>query len=745
VTYNRAEVIDQNFLEFLEKTPTPPAAVCDPAQRVHPDSRLTGGKLLELFESMLVCRHLDLAARVLRARDQGYYTIASTGHEGNCIVGDVLRDTDPTFLHYRSGALMVQRARKAPELDIVRDTLLGVCAAAEDPTSGGRHKVWGSKRLWVPPQTSTIGSHLPKAVGCALGIDRGARLGLPEFPIPADSIACCTFGDATVNHSTSQGSLNAANWLGHQKIPVPILFVCEDNGWGISVPTPPRWIEKSVGGREGLTYFTCDGTDLPAAYETVSQAVEACRSERQPVFLHLRMVRLLGHAGSDIEREYRSVLEIEEAESRDPLIVAAGLVIASGLLSADEIRQRYEAIRARVLSAADEVAVLPKLETPAAVAASLAPFNPESVAAEAKRPMPANEKMPKLPLGRQRHLASMINRGLFEALGKYDGTIVFGEDVARKGGVYHVTAGLWKAYGAGRVFNTLLDETSILGLASGAAHVGFLPIAEIQYLAYLHNAEDQLRGEAASLQYFSADQFRNPMVVRIASYAYQKGFGGHFHNDNSVAVLRDVPGLVIASPSRGDDAVKMLRTCLALAKADGRVVAYLEPIALYMTKDLHEEGDGGWLCDFPEQGEAIPLGEGRVYNDDAYDMTIVSYANGLYRSLRAAKTLQDEHGIAARVVDLRWLQPLNLDLVEREALHTGRLLVVDECRRSGGPGEAILAGVAERCGGAVTCSLLAGEDCFIPLGPAMDVVLPNEERIVDAALRLHTRSARVRS
>ncbi len=119
---------------------------------------------------------------------------------------------------------------------------------------------------------------------------------------------------------------------------------------------------------------------------------------------------------------------------------------------------------------------------------------------------------------------------------------------------------------------------------------------EIQYLAYLHNAEDQLRGEAASLQFFSTGQFRNPMVVRVAGLAYQKGFGGHFHNDDAIAVLRDIPGLVIAVPARGDDAAAMLRTCLAAADIDGSVCVFLEPIALYHTRDLYEPGDGGWLC-----------------------------------------------------------------------------------------------------------------------------------------------------
>jgi len=744
VEYNRAQVVDRRLVEYLRGA----AAVRregDPAAPVRPLSRLSGAKLVELIESQMISRILDLVARELRARQQAYYTIGSSGHEGNVVTGDLVRHTDPAFLHYRSGGFMVQRARKVEGIDPVRDTLLGMTTSTEDPASGGRHKVWGSVALWVPPQTSTIASHLPKAVGTALSLERGHRLGLP-VPAPSDAIVCCTFGDATVNHSTAQGALNSAAWVAHQRLPLPLLFVCEDNGWGISVPTPPGWIESSLATRHGLEYFHADTLDLPHAYETAARAVEICRAERRPVFLHLRVVRLLGHAGSDIELEYRSVGEVERTEAQDPLIAACDVAIRAGLAGPADLLERYEAIRARVRATAGEVVARPKLTSAAEVMAPLAPHHPAEVRAEAERagPEPAGPGG-KRAVGRQRHLAAMINRALREALEKYPEALVFGEDVARKGGVYHVTAGLLKEFGPGRVFNTLLDEQSILGLAIGAAHMGFLPIPEIQYLAYYHNAEDQLRGEACSLSFFSNAQFKNPMVVRIASFAYQKGFGGHFHNDNSLGALRDIPGLVLATPARGDDAVRMLRTCLALGRVDGRVVAFLEPIALYMTKDLHEPGDGLWLTDYPEQGEAIPLGEGRVYHEDATDLTIVSYANGLYRALRAARTLEAEHGLRARVLDLRWLAPLGVEQIEREARATGRLLVVDECRRAGGPGEAIVAAIAERAGGEVACAILAGADTYLPLGPAMETCLPDEAGIVAAAQRLVARSGRVRA
>ncbi len=275
----------------------------------------------------------------------------------------------------------------------------------------------------------------------------------------------------------------------------------------------------------------------------------------------------------------------------------------------------------------------------------------------------------------------------------------------------------------------------ILGLAQGFANMGMLPIPEIQYLAYLHNAADQIRGEACSLQFFSNDQFRNPMLVRIAGLGYQKGFGGHFHNDNSITALRDIPGLVVGCPSRGDDAVGMLRTLAALARADGRVCVFLEPIALYMTKDLHAPGDGGWLFPYPAPGQAVELGEGRVYGEGK-DLVVFTYGNGVPMSLRAARRIEQAHGWQVRVVDLRWLVPLNADWIARQAAGARRILVVDEGRRSAGVGEGVITALVEAGMGGVPLRRVVGADTYTPLAGAAQLVLPAEDDVVAAAAEL---------
>jgi 2-oxoisovalerate dehydrogenase E1 component len=744
---NRAVVCDENFVEFVRGWNGQAHARPAPDEEILPGSRLTAQAFAELFESQLVSRHLDLMARVLRVQQKVFYTIGSSGHEGNAMVARLLRHTDPAFLHYRSGGFMAERFRKLPGMDPVMDSALSFAASSEDPISGGRHKVWGSKPLWVLPQTSTIASHLPKALGTAIAIEQARRIG-HALPIPADSIAICSFGDASANHATAQTAFNAAQWTAYQGLPAPVLFVCEDNGIGISVKTPTGWIANSFRNRDGLDYFFADGLDLASGYGQVEAAVEHCRRTRRPTFLHLKTTRIMGHAGTDFEIEWRSFEELMAVEAGDPLLRSAEIALQSGLMTKEQVLAQYEAVRARCFAAAGEADRKPKLDSLEDVMRPLAPYTPDAVKAEAAR-VPEKEKRlavfggeEKLPEAQPpRHLAIQINNALHDLFCKYPETLLFGEDVAQKGGVYTVTKGLQKAFKGARVFNTLLDETMILGLAQGFANMGMLPLPEIQYLAYFHNACDQIRGEACSLQFFSNGQYRNPMVMRIASLGYQRGFGGHFHNDNSITALRDIPGLVVGCPSRGDDAATMLRTMAALAKVDGRVCAYLEPIALYMTKDLYEAGDGQWLTAYPAPGEAMEIGSARVYHPEATDLVILTFGNGVPMSLRAAREIERRHGWKVRVVDLRWLQPLNTDEIARHARECARIVVVDEGRRSAGVGEGIITAVAEAGQGGKPLRRVVGADTYTPLAGAAFLVIPADADIVTAASELPGASA----
>ncbi|WSA83185.1 thiamine pyrophosphate-dependent enzyme [Micromonospora sp. NBC_01796] len=790
--------LDDRFREAVGGlvVPTPVRSADGP---VRDGATLTGVRAMELFDAQLTSRHLDLAARWLRSFGEGFYTIGSAGHEGNAAVAAAVRATDPALLHYRSGAFYAARMAQAaavpalagdgdggdeasspvfgdPIANAARDVLRGIVASVQEPIAGGRHKVFGNAALDIIPTTSTIASHLPRAVGVGFAVERlrrgaanpaarhrggspsrltDARTAAAEARAawPADAIVVCSFGDASVNHASATAAFNTAGWCDHTGLRIPVLFVCEDNGLGISVRSPDGWVAAALSAKPGIRYFAADGCDLAQAYDVASEAAAWVRRHRRPAVLHLSTVRLMGHAGADAEVAYRPASELQRDLGRDPLIGTAKLIVEAGLATPEQVIARYDAVGWQVRKVAEEVLGEAKLTTAADIVAPLAPRRPVRVSrtvaeagtwgagpGAAARAAAFGDRLPEAagPLT----LAQTINAALADGMLDYPGMTVFGEDVAAKGGVYGVTKGLRDRFGASRVFDTLLDETSVLGLGLGAGLGGMLPVPEIQYLAYLHNAEDQLRGEAATMQFFSKGAYRNPMVVRVAGLAYQEGFGGHFHNDNSVAVLRDVPGLVLAVPSRPDDAAPMLRSCLASAAVDGTVCVFLEPIALYHTRDLYSDGDDEWLAPYLGPGGwasgHVPIGRARVYGvGSAEDITIITFGNGVRMSLRAASRLAEE-GIGTRVVDLRWLAPLPVADIFREASATGRVLVVDETRRSGGVGEGVVAGLVD-AGYVGVVRRVASIDSFVPLGPAAREVLVSEDAITQGARTLLAR------
>ena len=260
---------------------------------------------------------MDFAARWLQAEGKGYYTIGSAGHESNAALGLVTRPNDPALLHYRSGGFYAARAARAGRTGSVRDVLLSLTCSSRDPMSGGRHKVFGHPDLHIIPQTSTIGSHLPRAVGLAYSLDLARTLDRPT-PWPDDAIVVCSFGDASVNHSTVTGALNAASYLAHRELACPVLFVCEDNRIGISTPSPRGWPEAVLESLPGITYLRADGADPQNLLEQTAQVVDLVRGTRRPAVMHLDVVRFMGHAGSDVESAYRSRREICERLREGP-------------------------------------------------------------------------------------------------------------------------------------------------------------------------------------------------------------------------------------------------------------------------------------------------------------------------------------------------------------------------------------------------------------------------------------------
>lgn len=721
MSLDRAEIVHQNFLKKVKEQDLPNAADYDISV-----TNLDNQSAIRIFESQVLSRHLDLTSRKLQKRGESFYTIGSSGHEGNAAIAAAVRLDDMAFLHYRDAAFFIERSKQLEGSNALRELLLSFAASADDPIAQGRHKVLGSKKLFIPPQTSTIASHLPKAVGAAFSIALNKKLNI-ENVLPSSSIVICSFGDASVNHSTAVGAINTAAWTSYQENPMPILFVCEDNDIGISTFTPKGWIKSRYENHTGIKYFECDGLNIFDAYKVAQEAQHYVRTQRRPVFLHFKCVRLFGHAGADAQHAYMSQNQIEETEARDPLLYSASFLVQNNILSSEEVLDLYHSIEQKVSEVAEEVIKKPKLITAKEVMASIIPPKRENLLPAIKPSEKDRENLFGRAYDAQKepaHMAKMINWALHDLMLSHPEIVLAGEDIGPKGGVYNVTTNLHKAFGPARVINTLLDEQTILGISIGMAHNNILPIPEIQFLAYLHNAEDQIRGEAATLSFFSSGQYTNPMVVRIAGLAYQRGFGGHFHNDNSFNVLRDIPGVIVACPSNGADAVAMLRECVRLAREEQRVVIFIEPIALYMTKDLIEEKDIRWSFIYNDV-KSVSFGEVGQYGEGK-ELAIITYGNGFYLSRQAAQDL--ERVIDLRIIDLRWLCPLPHQEILEAVKECKNVLIVDECRKTGSVSEELMALLKDM----PNVARHTAEDSFIPLGKAYASTLPSKESIIQA-------------
>lgn len=467
---DRAEIVHENFLKRVAGGDLPGG--------VPPSGPLSGPEAVTVYRAGCLSRALDRQSRVMQKGGQGFYTIGSSGHEGLAAVAAALRLTDMAFLHYRDAAFQIARAGQVPGQSIAWDMLLSFAASSEDPISGGRHKVLGSKALNIPPQTSTIASHLPKAVGAAYAIGAARRRAPEHKALPDDAIVYCSFGDASANHSTAQGTFNTAQWTSYQSVPLPLLFVCEDNGIGISTKTPKGWIAATFRDRPGLKYFHCNGLDIYETFRVASEAAHYVRTRKKPAFLHVGTIRLYGHAGADVPTTYLSREEVEAEEANDPLLHSVRLMDQAGALAPAGALSIYEETNARVARIAGEAVTRPRLKTAGDVMASIIP--PKRLCRPTNGPTPEARAAAFGPdtkaMDEPQIMSRLINWALTDLMLEHPEVVMMGEDVGRKGGVYGVTQKLIARFGPDRMIDTLLDEQSILGLAIGMAQNGFIPM-----------------------------------------------------------------------------------------------------------------------------------------------------------------------------------------------------------------------------------------------------------------------------
>src|SRR5687767_10682049 len=527
---------------------------------------LTRDELLTAYRTMLLSRKIDDKEIQLKNQSQAFFQISGAGHEAVLVAaGAHLRGGyDWFFPYYRDRALCLTIGVTPLEM------LLASVGAKDDPASGGRQMPshWGHKRLNIPSQSSATGTQCLHAVGCAeAGVlyQQVAEIPERESKFHADEVVYLSIGDGATSEGEFWESLNTTCTK-----KLPIVYLCEDNGYAISVPvevqTPGGDISRLVEHFPGLRLFRCDGTDYLASHRTMREAVAHVRARKGPVFVHATTIRPYSHSLSDDEKLYKTPAEREAEARRDPLLRMRQLLKSDGLATDADLADIQASVEREVNAAAEEALRAPKPEPETATLYVFSPDVDPSSSGFASEPHPK---------GAPETMVAAINATLRDEMARNPRIVVFGEDVADasredslgavtgKGGVFKVTHGLQRRFGGDRVFNSPLAEANIVGRGVGMALRGLKPVVEIQFFDYIWPAFMQIRDEMAMMRYRSSNNWSCPMVIRVPIGGYLRG-GAPYHSQSGVSIFAHSPGIRIAFPSNAQDAAGLLRTAIRI-------------------------------------------------------------------------------------------------------------------------------------------------------------------------------------
>ncbi len=688
---------------------------------------LSADQLTGIFRTMYLSRRLDDVEMKLKRQNQTFFQISGAGHEallvaaGLCLKGGY----DWFYPYYRDRALCLQIGVTPTEM------LYQAVGAADDPASGGRQMPshWGHRKWNLVSQSSPTGTQLLQAVGCA---EAGYRYDLikeikdRQKLFKKDEVVYVSIGDGTASQGEFWEALNTACVL-----KLPVLFVLEDNGYAISVPSSVQtaggdW-SKTLSGFQGMFRIQCDGTDPVESYEAFSKAVDYCRKRQGPALVHAECVRPYSHSMSDDQTAYRSKKEREEEEKRDPLTKFARFLTKEGILTKEELESLKASVDDQVNSAAEEAIAAAKPASGSAVnflySDTVDPTGPDF------------DTEPK-PDGQPVTLVDNINRTLREEMARDPRILVFGEDVADcsdeskldevagKGGVFKLTYGLQKEHGAARVFNSPLAEANIVGRAVGLATRGLKPVVEIQFFDYIWPAMMQIRNELAMMRWRSNNNFTCPVVIRSPIGGYLQG-GSVYHSQSGESIFAHCPGIRIVMPSNGADAAGLLRTSI---RCDDPVL-FLEPKTLYRQPYAKSV--------YPGPEYMIPLGKANVVREGT-DVTLVTYGT-LVRKSQVAAEKAAEDGISVEVIDLRSLVPWDMETVYASVRKTSRVIVAHEDQLSWGFGAEVAGRIAEDLFEHLDAPVrrIGALDTPVAYCPAIeDEILPQTEDILEAVRSL---------
>jgi len=693
--------------------------------------------MLKIYRLMLMSRRIDDKELQLKAQNKIFFQISGAGHEAVLVAAALAMKPayDWFYPYYRDRALCLALGVTPTEM------FLEATGAAADPASGGRQMPshWGNKPLNIVTQSSPTGTQFLQAVGCAEAAYRAELIGNPAKLLEGyqhDSIVYVSAGDGTTSEGEFFESLNTAC-----NVKLPVLYMIEDNGYAISVPvevqTAGGSISKLVSGFPNLFIAEVDGCDPVASYQTMKRAVSYCRERSGPALVHAHVTRPYSHSQSDDEKQYRPRVELDDEVAHDPTKTFPAFLISEGLATEAEIKRIGEEVDEEVNRAADEAIAAPQ---PAKETATLYLYSPDidptsrdfdkadipNASAGVKEGAPAPKTM-----------LDLINACLYDEMARDDHIVVFGEDIADcsrenyleevkgKGGVFKVTANLQRRFGSARVFNTPLAEANIIGRAVGLATRGIKPVPEIQFFDYIWPAMQQLRNEVPTIRWRSNNTFKCPMVIRVAIGGYLKG-GAICHSQCSEVLFTHTPGMRVVMPSNALDANGLLRTAL---RCDDPVM-FLEHKHLY--RQTHNKGV------YPGPDYMIPFGKANVVREGS-DVTIITYGATVYRSVVAAKKVEEEQGVKAEVIDLRSLSPYDWETIAQSVQKTSKALVVYEDNESWGYGAEIAARIADELFEYLDApvSRVAALDTWVAYAPDLeDEILPQVDDVVEGLVRL---------
>jgi 2-oxoisovalerate dehydrogenase E1 component len=590
------------------------------------------------------------------------------------------------------------------------EPLLGEICQRAGGLNGGR---CGSPLLSAPEygflgENSIVGAGLPVADGVAMAAQYQQ----------SGRVVVVSVGDGAM----SQGSLHEGLVFAAAKN-LPLVIVCENNGWSELTPTASflrteNLVDRVAGYR--IPAEVVDGCDAEAVFDAATWAVAEARAGRGPVFLECKTVRLGGHYNGDVE-QYRPREDADEAKQGEPLVRLRRQLAdereladerddtASVLEAIDaEVGQQIDAVTSAV-QAMDE----PAAETAAAhIVADPLDADPLDAAALDGASPPGDSEATELTYQRA------INRALRDELASRPEVVLYGEDVGKAGGIFGVSRGLQRDFGAARVFDTPISESAILGSAVGAAMEGMKPIVEVMWGDFLLVALDQLINQAANVRYINRSRLHAPMVVRFQQGATPGACAQH--SQSLEAFLAHIPGLKVGVPATPADGYAMTRAA----------VADPDPVLLAEARELYQKAGPVRFDDPPQAAQGA-----RIHREGS-DIAILTWGPMLHRALDAAHRLADA-GHEACVVDLRWLRPLDDDTIDAVVRQChGRVIVAHEANLTGGFGAEVAARIGERHFGTLTAPVrrVGAPDVRIPAAPALQqAVLPSADWLMDAA------------